>query len=146
MKTFVLTNEGTLKPVKAKVILINPLLNTGEFSKDRDMFWNNVNNGKGYEKAILLSTSYFDKDKVLVTVWTGSIWAVFEATWEEVVYPYKEGDSYFTIEGNSIVESVWDLASEELHDICPKLYYNTLYLAKEAYLKSHIVIDLLEKW
>ena len=30
-------------------------------------------------------------------------------------YPFEEGERYFTIEDNTVVESVWDAQSEELH-------------------------------
>ena len=30
-------------------------------------------------------------------------------------YPFKEGERYFTIEDHTIVESVWDFQSEEMH-------------------------------
>jgi len=59
-------------------------------------------------------------------------------------YPFKEGDTYFTLEGitfeelqllNSngenpqiftVVESVWDYVSEEMHDEDPnKVYFKT---------------------
>ena len=31
-------------------------------------------------------------------------------------YPYSEGQTYYTIEGNAVVESCWDDISEEIHD------------------------------
>lgn len=42
----------------------------------------------------------------------------------EKTYPFQEGERYFTIEGNTIVESVWDDQSEELHTPL-KMYFNT---------------------
>jgi len=43
-------------------------------------------------------------------------------------FPFEEGEHYFTIDGNTIVESVWDAQSEELHEQ-DSLYFATL---KEA--------------
>lgn len=43
-------------------------------------------------------------------------------------YPFEEGDIYFTIEGESVVQSVWDTQSEELYSIS-KMYFGTI---KEA--------------
>lgn len=43
-------------------------------------------------------------------------------------YPFKEGEHYFTIETNDVVESVWDAQSEELYK-ADKMYFNTM---KEA--------------
>jgi hypothetical protein len=40
-------------------------------------------------------------------------------------YPFEEGDFYFTIEGNSVVESIWDEQSEALRTP-DKKYYKTL--------------------
>jgi hypothetical protein len=40
-------------------------------------------------------------------------------------YPFNEGDTYYTIEGNCIVQSCWDDQSEELFDI-NEMYFTTL--------------------
>ncbi len=32
------------------------------------------------------------------------------------VYPFAEGDTYFTIEDGQVVESTWDCVSEEIFD------------------------------
>jgi hypothetical protein len=40
-------------------------------------------------------------------------------------YPFNEGDYYFTIDGNTIVESVWDEQSKELHSP-NKMYFDSL--------------------
>jgi hypothetical protein len=47
-------------------------------------------------------------------------------------FPFEEGDSYFTIEGNTIVESIWDNISEELFAPTKK-YYATLDEAIYSY-------------
>jgi len=39
-------------------------------------------------------------------------------------YPFQEGERYFTIEDHTVVESVWDDISEQLHDN-GKLYFKT---------------------
>ena len=46
----------------------------------------------------------------------------------ELVYPFEEGDLYYTLENNIVVESVWDYQSEEMHDEL-KMYYDTLHEA-----------------
>jgi predicted metallo-beta-lactamase superfamily hydrolase len=40
-------------------------------------------------------------------------------------YPFKEGEHYFTIETNTIVESCWDAQSEELYK-ADKMYFKTM--------------------
>ena len=40
-------------------------------------------------------------------------------------YPFTEGEHYFTIEDNAIVESVWDTQSEELFSLS-KNYFRTI--------------------
>ena len=39
-------------------------------------------------------------------------------------YPFTEGEHYFTIEDNTIVESIWDEQSEELYTD-KKMYFRT---------------------
>lgn len=46
-----------------------------------------------------------------------------------IKYPFKEGESYFTIEDGDIVESIWDSISEQLHHP-KKQYFATLEEAK----------------
>jgi hypothetical protein len=42
-------------------------------------------------------------------------------------YPFNEGDTYYTIDGSEITESIWDDVSEELHDKNPdRKYYSTV--------------------
>jgi hypothetical protein len=41
-------------------------------------------------------------------------------------YPFKEGEHYFTIEDNTIVESVWDDQSEELYEPTKMYFVNFL--------------------
>jgi len=43
-------------------------------------------------------------------------------------YPFTEGEHYFTIEGNTVVESVWDDQSEEMYSPS-KLYFRTIWEA-----------------
>lgn len=67
------------------------------------------------------------------------------------IYPFNEGDRYFTIEDqNTIVESVWDDCSEELFTP-EKMYFNSeheailyLKLERESMLLS-ILQSALEK-
>ena len=47
-------------------------------------------------------------------------------------YPFKEGERYFTIEDNAIVESVWDNISEELHHP-DKQYFASLDEAEQSF-------------
>ena len=37
-------------------------------------------------------------------------------------YPFDEGDTYYTVENQQIVESVWDSVSEEIYDECGDKY------------------------
>ena len=54
-------------------------------------------------------------------------------TEELLKYPFKEGDTYYTIDGKDVVKSCWDDASEDLHDKNPtKVYYKT---EKDAEIK-----------
>jgi hypothetical protein len=49
-------------------------------------------------------------------------------------YPFEEGDKYFTIEGNTVVESCWDCQSEEMHDENPnRTYFKTVDEASMYY-------------
>jgi hypothetical protein len=43
----------------------------------------------------------------------------------KTIYPFQEGEHYFTIEDGEIVESIWDSISEELHHL-DKQYFSTL--------------------
>lgn len=49
---------------------------------------------------------------------------------EKPIYPFEEGDRYFTIENGDIVESVWDDISEDLYDPNEK-YYPSVESAKK---------------
>jgi hypothetical protein len=42
----------------------------------------------------------------------------------ELSYPFSEGDTYYTIEYDTIIESVWDEGSEELYLINSNNIYN----------------------
>lgn len=50
---------------------------------------------------------------------------LWEATRLEKVYPFEEGDTYFTIEDGQVIESTWDFVSEEIfdEDVKGKLFY-----------------------
>jgi hypothetical protein len=55
---------------------------------------------------------------------------------DSVVYPFKEGDDYWTIEDGEIIWSCWDDVSEEMHDKNPNKEY---FITKESainYLKQ----------
>lgn len=47
-------------------------------------------------------------------------------------YPFEEGDIYYTIEDNAIVESVWDSVSEELHTSTTQ-YFASLEKAEQSH-------------
>ena len=38
---------------------------------------------------------------------------------DKIAYPFKEGDTYYTIENNEVMESCWDDVSEEIYNIEP---------------------------
>lgn len=46
------------------------------------------------------------------------------------LYPFNEGDIYYTIEDGVMVESVWDDVSEDLYSPHDK-YYSSIHEAKE---------------
>jgi len=50
---------------------------------------------------------------------------LWEATRLEKVYPFEEGDTYFTIDSGEVIESTWDCVSEEIfdEDVKGKLFY-----------------------
>jgi hypothetical protein len=56
-------------------------------------------------------------------------------------YPFQEGDQYFTIEGDSVVQSVWDAQSEELYSIS-KSYFSTIQEAVYFYKMKQMQIML----
>ena len=39
---------------------------------------------------------------------------------EQIAYPFKEGDIYYTIEDNEVIESCWDDVSEEIYRVNPE--------------------------
>jgi hypothetical protein len=47
-------------------------------------------------------------------------------------YPFEEGQHYFTIEDDAIVESVWDYISEDLHHP-GKQYFASLDEAEQSF-------------
>ena len=51
---------------------------------------------------------------------------------QDTVYPFKEGDDYYTIEDNKIVWSCWDNISEEFYRDDPnRLLFETKEQAQE---------------
>lgn len=65
------------------------------------------------------------------------------------MYPYKEGDIYYTIENNDVVESVWDCVSEEIYDynLEPgKKYFDTREEAINYYLKTKNNMRNKQNW
>jgi hypothetical protein len=46
-----------------------------------------------------------------------------------VVYPFEEGNDYWTIEDGEIIWSCWDYVSEEIHDKNPNKKY---FITKES--------------
>ena len=56
-------------------------------------------------------------------------------TIEREEYPFNDGDDYWTVEGNAVIYSCWDEASEEMHDENP----NQVYFRLEAYAILHIL-------
>lgn len=51
----------------------------------------------------------------------------------EGVYPFNEGDDYWTIENGQVVWSCWDSVSEELYDENPdKVYYSSQEEAEKS--------------
>ena len=54
-----------------------------------------------------------------------------ELTTQDFSYPFSEGDTYYTIEGIAVVESVWDAESVKLHHK-DKKYYRTKMEAYKA--------------
>ena len=50
---------------------------------------------------------------------------LYESTRLEKVYPFTDGDTYFTIEDGQVVESTWDCVSEEMfdEDVKGKMFY-----------------------
>ena len=57
-------------------------------------------------------------------------------------YPFTEGERYFTIEDHTIVESVWDYISEQLHTKS-QVYFKTLEEAKKYANDTTIKFSLL---
>ena len=63
---------------------------------------------------------------------------LWETTRLEKVYPFKEGDTYFTIEDGEVIESTWDFVSEEIfdEDVKGKLSYFKSKEDAAEYLKQ----------
>lgn len=52
------------------------------------------------------------------------------------IYPFIEGDDYWTIEGDSVIWSCWDDISEEIHRNDPYTQYFKTELEANNYLKN----------
>jgi hypothetical protein len=52
------------------------------------------------------------------------------------IYPFTEGDDYWTIDGDSVVWSCWDDISEEMHRDDPYTQYFETELEANNYLKK----------
>lgn len=52
-----------------------------------------------------------------------------------IIYPFKEGESYYTIENDSVVKSTWDDISEELYRANP----DRRLFAKESVALMYLV-------
>ena len=52
------------------------------------------------------------------------------------IYPFKEGDDYWTIYENVVIWSCWDYVSEELHDLNHNKQYFTSEQSAFDYLKQ----------
>lgn len=50
-----------------------------------------------------------------------------------MVYPFDEGDDYWTIENGEVVHSCWDYVSEEIYRENPELSY---YMTEESALEE----------
>ena len=64
-------------------------------------------------------------------------------------YPFVEGQRYYTIEGNEVVESVWDDQSEEMHDENPNRQY--FFTVDEAvwhyrFIRNKEMLDRVMAW
>lgn len=54
------------------------------------------------------------------------VWREFYNHRKALPYPFEEGDTYYTIEENQVVESCWDCVSEDMHDENPnRIYFST---------------------
>ena len=53
---------------------------------------------------------------------------------EEKYYPFDEGDTYYTIEDEQIIESTWDFVSEEMYDENPNQEYFTSHKSASEWL------------
>ena len=53
----------------------------------------------------------------------------------KTIYPFAEGDDYFTVNNGEIIESTWDFISELIHDEKPAQVYFKNYDDALASLK-----------
>jgi hypothetical protein len=68
---------------------------------------------------------------------------------ECIVYPFKEGDTYYTIKDGEIIESCWDDISEEMYRANPdiKLFKKeSVALMYMVQYKNDEQIKILKKW
>lgn len=94
-------------------------------------------------KTIKTNVYYFVDDTGKKVYDTEEMRREFEQSLSELDtanYPFNEGDRYFTIEGDTIVESVWDEQSEELYSSdWFKMYFTSLREAVFYYQQHYIV-------
>ncbi len=82
-----------------------------------------------YLIAATLWVSIYLNSIILYNVYRLFLWSM-----ETNNYPYKEGDTYYTIEDNRVVRSCWDDMSEEMYDDDPtKEYFDTWEEATEQF-------------
>ncbi len=82
-----------------------------------------------YLIAGILWVSIYLNSIVLYNVYRLFLWSMRTNN-----YPYKEGDTYYTIEDNRVVRSCWDDMSEEMYDDDPtKEYFDTWEKATEQF-------------
>ena len=65
------------------------------------------------------------------------------------MYPFKEGDTYYTIKDGEIIESCWDDISEEMYRANPDiklLKKESVALMYMVQYKNDEQIKILKKW
>ena len=88
-----------------------------------------------YEDSILYHNiedallSRIDREDTYIAVVEYIKWYNKKNRTDDVVYPFKEGDDYWTIEDGEIIWSCWDYVSEEIHDKNPNKEY---FITKES--------------
>ena len=65
---------------------------------------------------------------------SASLWR--EITGHRFDYPFKEGDTYYTVEDGQLIASCWDSVSEEMHDADPHTVYFRLVVVEHDIVTS----------